>query len=275
MANSISRACLSLFLVAVLSACGSVTLIELNNDFARLSEQAADAERRLRDGDLGAIEFATLIEVNRLSFAQNGDKAVDAAADAGSPQSRASFLNLAVRSYLNSGPIADGKIPDLVDQGISLCQAPDLQGLNALPVTCGYFHIVTAQAINNEALRLLETLSNKAIANRDSAEEGPLSADDGLALQGAFDTFIEQISQIDEAGAVVDLANADPRFEDALERQKTIFFCNAFDALFRYDDVVESGPDWDREAARAESAARLSQAQSSLAIPSPDSACRR
>lgn len=268
-----ARVSFALFLVAVLSACGSATLIELNNDFARLSEQAANAERQLRDDDLSDIEFATLIEVNRLSFAQNGNRAVVAAEEASSPQSRASFINLAVRSYLNSGPVADDRIPDLVEQGTSVCKAPELQGLNALPVTCGYFHIVTPQAINNEAQRTLEALARKAIANRDSAEDGPLSADDGIALRGAFDLFIGQISEIDQASTKGDLASVDPRFKDAIARQKLIFFCNAVDAFVRYDDVVPTGPEWDRNVAIADSARDLRQAEARLGITSRHDAC--
>lgn len=268
-----ARVSFALFLVAVLSACGSATLIELNNDFARLSEQAANAERQLRDDDLSDIEFATLIEVNRLSFAQNGNRAVVAAEEASSPQSRASFINLAVRSYLNSGPVADDRIPDLVEQGTSVCKAPELQGLNALPVTCGYFHIVTPQAINNEAQRTLEALARKAIANRDSAEDGPLSADDGIALRGAFDLFIGQISEIDQASTKGDLASVDPRFKDAIARQKLIFFCNAVDAFVRYDDVVPTGPEWDRNVAIADSARDLRQAEARLGITSRNDAC--
>jgi len=148
MTRTTLRSAFGLFCLAALAACGSVDLIELNNNFTELSRQTAEAERSLDTGAIDRVEYENLVEVNRVSFEENGDRAVAAAGEADSPRQQVSFLNLAVRSYLSSGPAADTKIPDLAEQGIELCADEALQGLNALPVTCGYFHIGSAQAVS-------------------------------------------------------------------------------------------------------------------------------
>lgn len=264
---------LGVMVAAALSACGSVNLIDLNNNFAQLSAQAADAERRHDGGALNDVEHESLIEVNRQSFAENGDMAVEAAGEADSPRSKASFLNVAVRSYLQSGAVGDSKIPDLVDQGLEACKDPSLQGLDGLPVTCGYFHLAIPQAINNETLRSVEALNRKAVAKQVSGGPRPLSAADGQALNEAFDRFLAQIEAIEAAREKIALGDADPRFAQAIQRQKQIFFCNAFSTLALFGRA-ESGPDWDREAARSAAQARSDAAEGSVGIETPSAECR-
>jgi hypothetical protein len=266
------RSAFGLLCLAALAACGSIDLIELNNNFTQLSQQSAEAERSLRDNEIDRVQYETLVEVNRVSFEENGDKAVEAADEAATLRQQVSFLNLAVRSYLNAGAPADTKIPDLAEQGIELCADEDLQGLNALPVTCGYFHIVSAQAVSNESLRDLDALAVKAAANPPGSGP-PLSAEDAAVLQRAFNRFLAQIGEIDKAAAEIDLANADPQLAVAIERQKVIFYCNAFDALARYGDTPPTGPDWDRAAALSADKTTLDSTRQALGIADPFSAC--
>jgi len=272
MTRTTLRCAFGLLWLAALAACGSVDLIELNNNFTELSRQTAEAERSLDTGAIDRVEYENLVEVNRVSFEENGDRAVAAAGEADSPRQQVSFLNLAVRSYLSSGPAADTKIPDLAEQGIELCADEALQGLNALPVTCGYFHIVSAQAVSNEALRDLEALAVKAAAKPPGS--GPsLSVEEAAVLRRSFDRFLSQIGQIDKAAAEIDLANADPQLGAAIERQKLIFYCNADDALALYPETPTAGPAWDRAAALSEDDERLKSTQQALGIADPFSAC--
>jgi hypothetical protein len=272
MTRTTLRSAFGLLCLAALAACGSIDLIELNNNFTQLSQQSAEAERSLRAEEIDRVEYENLVEVNRVSFEENGDLAVEAAGEADSPRQKVSFLNLAVRSYLNSGPAADTKIPDLAEQGIELCADEALQGLNALPVTCGYFHIVSTQAVSNEALRDLEALAVKAAAKPPGS--GPsLTAEEAAILRRAFDRFLSQIGQIDKAAAEIDLANADLQLAAAIERQKLIFYCNADDALALYPETPPAGPAWDRAAALSEDDERLSSTQQALGIADPFSAC--
>lgn len=264
---------LGVLVIAALSACESNKLIDLNNNFVLLSKQAAEADRSHEDGILNDVEHESLIEVNRMSFAENGDLALEAAGAADSLRSEASFLNLAVRSYLQSGAVADSKIPGLVQQGLEVCKDPDLQGLNGLPVTCGYFHIVIPQAINNETLRTVEALNRKALANQVDGGPRPLTATDGQALTDAFDRFLAQIDAVEAVRNQIAFGDADPRFAQAVQRQKQIFFCNAFGTLALFGRA-ESGPDWDREAARSIAQMRADAAETVVGFESPSSECR-
>lgn len=272
MTRTMLRSALGLLFLAATAACSSIDLIELNNNFAQLSQQSAEAKRSLHAEEIDRVQYETLVEVNRVSFEENGDMAAEAAGEADSPRQKVSFLNLAVRSYLNSGPRADTKIPDLAEQGIELCADKALQGLNALPVTCGYFHIVSAQAVSNEALRDLEAL---AVKDEENPGPGPsLTAAEGAVLRQSFDRFLSQVGEIDKAAAEIDLANADPQLAAAIDRQKLIFYCNAEDALALYPETPLTGPAWDQEKAFSEDDERLSSVQQALGIADPFTACR-
>lgn len=269
----LSRCGLALLVALALGACESVNLIELNGNFAQLSAQAADAERDLNERRISDADYDTLIEVNRESFAVNGDMAVEAAGEAETPRSKASFLNLAVRSYLRSAALRDRRIPDLAQQGRDLCRGAAFQGVNDLPVTCGYFHIVEVQAVANEATRRVTELSRKARNNRGPGDPPPLSAEEGRDLDAALNLLLDQVDAIERAKAGIDFDNADPKFKAVIPRQKVFFFCNADEALARYPDVVKSGPDWDRDARRQEAEARLDSVEADLGITSRSHAC--
>ena len=68
-------------LVLALTACESTTLIELNNDFVSLSQQKEDAEALRDTGTLDAAHLSA-IEGYRAAFAETGEKAEAAAAEA-------------------------------------------------------------------------------------------------------------------------------------------------------------------------------------------------
>lgn len=273
MKNTILRFGLGVLLIACLAACGGRELIKLNDQFDMLTEKAVDVEQRLREGELDQTEYNALIGENWQSFAENGDRAVNASGEDDSPQGKASFLYLAVRSYLGSGPIADTKIPDLVRQGIELCNTTEMQGLNALPTTCATFYFATAQAISNEAQRTVAELSRQSQLNASSDGAPTLTAEDGLALRAAFGLFIAQIEEIDRAVDSVDQTNVDPAFLSALGERKVVFFCNAVKTRAHFDDVVETGAGWNLEATLEESLEEVRQAQAALDIGSPSNTC--
>lgn len=258
-------------LCLALGACQSATLIELNRDFVTLSQQQAEAKRLNDQGVLGSTDYGSAVEGYQAEFAKNGQKAEESAKRAETPQNKASFLNVAVRSYLKSGPQGDFKIPDLAEQGLEQCASEEMQGLNALPVTCGYFHVVVPQAVNNETVRDIAPLQRKAKRVRKSSEF--LVADEGKRLEIGFGTFLDQIDALERARPNIDWDNVDPAFQEVFEGQKRIFFCNAWDTRRYFSDVVETGPGWNREEAKSRTGTRLEQTQQLAGVTQPSADC--
>lgn len=273
MPKTMIRLFLALPIVAALAACDAIRLNGLNDDFVAYSAESVEFNRQLGKGDLSQTEFDSLISQTRMKFAENGDKALEYARETDSLANRVSFLGVAMRNYLSSGPIAETKVPDLAEQGIELCQRDELKGENAQPVTCGYFHIGPHQAVANEAKRELDQLVQKAERDRVPGGPRPLTAEDGERLHRAFLQFIAQIQAIDEAMLEIDIENAGPDFEMAISRQKIRIFCNAHTALFRFPDVVDSGANWDQVERENESKSALARMQEVLGIESPHATC--
>ena len=258
-------------LCVALAACESVTLIELNRDFVSLSQQEAEAKRLNDQGVLGFADYQAAVEGYQAEFAKNGKKAEESAEQAETPQNKASFLNVAVRSYLKSGPLGDFKIPDLAEQGLEQCSSEEMQGLNALPVTCGYFHLVVPQAINNETVREVAPLQRKAKRIRPSG--GFLDAEEGKQLESGLGTFLDQVDALERASPNIAWDNVDPAFRKVFERQKRIFFCNAWDTRRYFSDVEETGPGWNREEAKDRTGTRLRESQQLVGVTQPSADC--
>ncbi len=242
----------------LLSACESSTLLELNSNFVALSEAHVASASRLR-GDNGpdAASFSAAFENVQVAFAENGDKAVVAAKMAESAQMKVSFLNIAVRSYLKSGPVADHKIVDLTRQGIGLCKTEALSGLNSLPVTCGYFHLVGPQAVANAELRSVKFLESKAKrldvlrqANRLEKEKAKLSISEGIELDKSARSILDQIESLDKSRNKINWDAVDPNFKIIFDRQSDIFICNASDIAQYIKRFVRKNSAWDREKAK-------------------------
>jgi hypothetical protein len=276
--TKVLRTVLGLVLITALGACEATSLMELNTNFDQLVEQAEEHETLISPSSKNAIEnemeYAMLMEVNQESFAANGHAALAAAEETDDPRNEASFLNLAARSYLKSGPVAEARVPDIAERGISLCKTDAFKGLNALPVTCGYFHIVVPQAVANKINRDLLSLARKARDNREISDTPPLSANDGRLLQNSIRDVLLEVEQIEKAEPLIDLKNSDPRFARAIDRQKLILFCNANGAIGYFKEVVERDQDWERTGARTSSQQFLDKARSRLGIKDPAVTCR-
>lgn len=251
MRDVVLRLCFGALIIVGLAACQSATLIDLNREFVSLVQQTEEAKRLHRSGVLDTPNFDAAIEGYRVAFAETGDKAADAAGKAQTPQNKASFLNVAVRSYLKSGPFGDAKIPDLVAQGHKECSAKGMQDLKALPVTCGYFYIAVPQAVNNEWQREVVVLQRRAKDLR-TPPRRYLTASEGQRLKRAFAAFIGQLEAIETGTREIDLTNADQRLRAVIYRQQDIFLCNARSTRLLLDDVVKKDGPWEREAIKAQ-----------------------
>ncbi len=119
------------------------------------------SDKEITEFSRGARWNWSSAEMERLEadFAANGDRAVKAAEEADTDQSKASLLNVAVRSYLKAGGAKDQDLLSSQEKGLNSCSR--LSGDNALPATCGYFYIVVPQAINNEWARKIYVIERK------------------------------------------------------------------------------------------------------------------
>lgn len=251
MRHVLIRLCFAALIAAGLAACQSVTLIDLNREFVALVQQSEEAKRLYRTGGLDRPNYDAAVDGYRVAFAQTGDKAVDAAGKARTPRNKVSFLSLAARSYLKSGQVGDAKIPDLAARGRKECAAKGMEGLNGLPVTCGYFYIVTPQAVSNEWQRKVEVLRRR-VQKPPNQPRGVLTASDGQALKRAFAGFIGQLDAIETNMRQIDLANADQRFRGVIYRQQNIVLCNARRTRRLTLDVDPKDRSWDRESVKSE-----------------------
>lgn len=253
---------LAALLISALTACASTTLLELNQEFVNLTQQTEQAKSLKEVGDLDAADFESVIQGYRAAFVENGKRAEDSARKAKTAQNRSSFLNVAVRSYLKSGPLGESRIPDLAEQGIRECASKAMQGLNALPVTCGYFHVVVPQAVNNELSRKLVILIKKEEMLRGNGIQ--LSVNDGKALRAIIDQLLEQVDALNNAHNKIIKTDADPDFEKFVVNQQHIIFCNAEDAQLLINQTVKIGDDWNRKAVLAETKNLLSDVRQTL-----------
>ena len=244
-------------LLALLGACGAATLIQLNTTFVDLSKNNSDLESMRKSGGLAELNYEAAVEGLRQRFAENGDAAVDAAKKADKAAAKVSFLNVAARSYLESGPVADGKIPTISDEGRTLCQGDELKGLNALPTTCGYFYIVDAQAISNEQTRSQKALVRAAAAAR--AKGGELSVESAKRIVATFRGYGEARKVLAGGEGKIDWVNASPELRTVFLRQQDLIYCNAADVPLLLPDAPQTGPDWDRHKADEEMTAALGQ----------------
>lgn len=65
-------------------------------------QESATAERMNTRGEFDPLAYDAEMEKLETDFATNGDRAVKAAEEADTDQSKASLLNVAVRSYLKA-----------------------------------------------------------------------------------------------------------------------------------------------------------------------------
>lgn len=250
MQNTI-RLVLGMVLLFALGGCSSVSLVEGNRDFVALVQQSNEAKRLHEAGTLDDASYESANEGYRTAFAEAGQKAVAAAEKADSDQAKASFLNLAVRNYLLAGPAGEVEVPTLSEEGLAVCGKETMQGLNGLPVTCGYFHIATAQAVNNEWARKVAGIKREAARARRRSPPEKLDSAKGLELERAHEAFLGQLVELEGNEQKIDWDNAPQRFREVFNRQQNIVYCNAEIAVLLLSDVVPSGAGWDRAAVQS------------------------
>ena len=233
----------TLILAFALLGCASVHLLNANQEFTSLMQQAAQADQLLNEHTLDRPSYESTMEGLRIAFANNGDVAVKAARAATTDQSRASLLNVAARSYLKSGAVAEAKIPTIADEGLDACSR--LSSLDALPTTCGYFRIVVPQAVNEDWARQVDAVKAR---EPKFAGQQPLSVEDGKLLVRASEAFFGQLDALSGIENKLDLATAGEGLTKVFYDQQNIFFCNAQSALISLRLVVETGDGWNRAA---------------------------
>jgi hypothetical protein len=198
----------ALVAATLLAGCQSANLIELNNQYIDLIKQQNEIAG-LVDNGLGPTDATAIRTGIRDQFANIGDEALKIATDAAAKtrnattdtdkikarRNEASFLSLAVRSYLSSGEIADHKVVPPCERGIHACQS--LTGLQGLPTTCGYFHIAQFVGIHNEAIRKARPVLSRARALKAGQK---LPTVDGRSLEASINAVIAQLSALTDTG---------------------------------------------------------------------------
>jgi len=250
--------------VASLAGCQSATLIELNNNYINLTHQMNEVGGLEAEG-LGPADAETTRTSIRNDFANNGDAAMESAdaaksmTDSVQPsgekakarRNEVSFLSVAVRSYLSSGAVADFKMGEPAARGLEVCE--NLKGIEGLPTMCGYFYIARHVGVQNENIRKVRPVINRAKA---LMGENKLSAEDGKLLARAFDNVIKQFDALSDLGdsgpsAPIKWADVVSGLRTHLERQRTIFLCNARIIRGRIIDS-KPGNGWDPARQKAE-----------------------
>lgn len=241
----------------ILSACETVdvvqessSLIGLNKDFVALVDQLEKAEELLDQQQLDNEGYSYATEGIRSELQENGSKAEEEYAKTTRPRMQASFISVAVRSFLKSGYDKNSKVLALADTGKGICENSGLRGSDGLPTTCGYFYAAQWQAYSNSALRDLKQVLRaveKVVADADALL--PMSY--GKKLEKVFDDFVYALQKLTEEERLIIVPEADGLLTTFFYRQQDIFFCNARRALRNLayvgvDDVgVSSNDDWD------------------------------
>jgi hypothetical protein len=238
-----ARCCATVAAAVVLAGCESTSLIGANQEFVSLVERSEQAKALQATGEVDETNYALTMDALRQSFDANGRAAEAMAARTPDQNTRASFLNVAVRSYLKSGPLGEGKVPGLAEAGWQTCQSGSPPVMTMLPTTCAYFLVVTPQAVQNAQVRELAELRSRIRAARSS---GGAPVEDARALENLFVSLIRQVETLDERAASGAFSNANPRFLEAVYRQQDIMYCNADDARLAVLDMPESGEGWSR-----------------------------
>ncbi len=222
----------------VLWACQSANLVELNSKYINLIKQQSEIDGLVKKG-LGPADAATMRTGIGTEFANIGDQAMKSAdkaeavtrnakSEAEKVKSRrnaASYLSVAVRSYLSSGAIADHKIVTPAQRGIRACGG--LTGLQGLPTTCGYFHIARHVGAYNETIRNIRPIFSRARALKAGQS---LSTADGKALESAFNGIIARLKALTDTGGDADKiswAAAAKGLRTNFNTQQNKFLCNA------------------------------------------------
>lgn len=227
-------------LALLLMGCESARLLNANQQFTSLMQQEAQAKQLLNDQTLDETAYDSALEGLRVEFAENGDVAATAARSATTDQSKASLFNVAARSYLKSGALADSKIPAIADEGLDACSR--MSGLETLPTTCGYFFVVVPQAVSNDWTRQVDAVKRRANA---LPNDGTLSVEDGKLLVRAAEGLFGQLDALSSAEQKID-RNAGENLTKSIHIQEDKIFCNARSALISLRLVVETGEGWNR-----------------------------
>jgi hypothetical protein len=238
----------------VLLGCQSANLIDLNNQYINLFKQQGEIDGLVKNG-LGPAESATMRTGIRTQFANIGDEAMKSAAAAEtatknakseadkvkSLRNEASYLSVAVRSYLSSGQVADHKVVAPAARGIAACRG--LTGLQGLPTTCGYFHIAGHVGAYNETIRNIRPVFSRALALKAGQT---LSTTEGKALEAATNRILAQLKALTDTGAdpkKINWAEAGKGLKTNFNTQQTKFLCNAIRLQARIINAA-SDPTW-------------------------------
>ncbi|MEM7361226.1 MAG: hypothetical protein AAF431_19235 [Pseudomonadota bacterium] len=237
----VMRLFLYLTVAIAFTGCSSLKLLDSNKQFVSLMQQSQEADRLRKADVIDAIAYEATIEGLQTDFANNGDQAVKAAESAKTDAAKASLLNVATRSYLNSDGLRDQQLLASADAGIEACSR--LTGLNALPTTCGYFHIVIPQAVSNEWRREVEDIKRRQAT---LTPQEMLTVEEGKTLVAAAKGFISQLEALEDAQRRINFDISGENLKTHFSRQQEILFCNAQGALISLGLVVESGENWNR-----------------------------
>ncbi|WP_169545120.1 hypothetical protein [Sneathiella aquimaris] len=238
----------------MLQGCQATTLLDLNKDYVTLAEQQAKNQHYSKDGvpyheqELVTEAYGLELEQLALKALESADEAASDAKSASDAQERnsalrneASFLNVSVRSYLSSGKVADHNVVSVANRGVDVCAG--LKGLEGLPTTCGYFHIVKMVALNNELARKTRALLRKA-ALLNQGEK--LTVEEGKILLGAHTGSVAAIVQLEKlrSGNTINWQEASKGLHDYLIDEQINLLCNAITYRGRILDA-KAGDGWD------------------------------
>lgn len=270
-------------LAGLVTGCGSTKVIKqsvdlnnLNKKFTNLVSATNEAATFRDDAELDGIGYASAIEGYQFEFEENGNNAKAKADKAKTAGMKVSFLSVAARSYLKSGAVADKAAIAMASDGKDLCK-PDgvLVGSNALPTTCGYFHTVEAQALNNANVRE-HTKVKRQIRKILRDPNGTLDEQSSRKLETIFNDFIYTLVLLSDNRANIVRPDADKSVEAFFHRQQDIMYCMANMARVDLAYAVKQDGDWNLNAVKKALRTQQDQYAAELrkrSVKFPDGTC--
>jgi hypothetical protein len=210
-----TRGLVLLALGGVSAGCSSVSLIQLDNEWARTYEAQARADAS--EDDL----VATLTNFDD-QFADLSDRAAreaDRAASSDAPTA-VGFYRIAALAAWKSGPKREDQVPGLAAKGRRVCASLPA-GDASQPRDCAVFRIVEGFALHDREARQIEAL----VAARSASQ--PLSEPEQTQALKAHRQLAAAFGIIADGRNAIALLPVDRRFHAYVDRNWSAIYCTA------------------------------------------------
>ena len=210
-----ARTVVVLALAAVSAGCSSVSLIQLDNEWARTYE--AQVRAAASEDDL----VATLANFDD-QLADLADRAAregDRAASSDAPTA-VGFYRIAALAAWKSGPKREDRVPELAAKGRRVCASLPA-GDASQPRDCAVFRIVEGFALHDREARQIEALA----AGRPAAQ--PLSEPERTQALAAHRQLAAAFGMIADGRNAIAPLPVDRRFHAYVDKNWSAIYCTA------------------------------------------------